>query len=377
MRARWDSSGTLILSQEGGPLERVRLDRIGKVYHRDPVLIDFSLAIEAGEFCVILGPSGSGKSTVMNIIGGFIPPTTGEVYIDGAPITGVAPHKRNLGVMFQGYALFPHLTVFENVAFPLKARGVDKSEFRAKVERILGIVELVGMAERLPHELSGGQQQRAALARALVFEPRLLLMDEPLAALDRRLRERMQSEIHAIQRKLEITVLYITHDQQEAMTLADKIVVMRQGRIEQIGKPLEVYGRPRTRFVSEFLGDSNLLDVTVESIDRDLALCRAEGGLDIRAKIDGPIEKGRAAIVSVRPERVRFLGPGTAAVNAFAGRIAEFSEFGAIRRCRIDLRGAKQSIFAAELTGSRRDERRIGDEVVIAFDIEDAIIVES
>jgi ABC-type Fe3+/spermidine/putrescine transport system ATPase subunit len=248
-------------------LERIRLDSLTKVYDRRPVVTDLNLSVEAGEFCVILGPSGSGKSTVMNMIGGFTPPTSGEIYVDGVATSGLAPYERELGMMFQGYALFPHLTVYENVAFPLRARGARTRELQSSVARVLEIVELSGFEQRLPSELSGGQQQRTALARALVFGPRLLLMDEPLAALDRRLRERMQSEIRAIQRKLVITVLYITHDQQEAMMLADKLVVLNQGRAEQVGPPLEVYHRPRTRFVCEFLGDSNILDLTVASAE--------------------------------------------------------------------------------------------------------------
>lgn len=215
----------------------------------------------------------------MNMIGGFTPPTSGEVYLDGVPITGLAPYKRDLGMMFQGYALFPHLTVFENVAFPLRARGTNNRELRNRVECILETVELSVLAHRLPHELSGGQQQRTALARALVFGPKLLLMDEPLAALDRRLRERMQSEIRMIQRRLAITVLYITHDQQEAMILADKVVIINQGQVEQVGEPIDVYRQPRTRFVSEFLGESNILDVTVESIEKRNSVPNLDGAL--------------------------------------------------------------------------------------------------
>jgi len=273
-------------------VERIRLENLTKIYDRHPVVADFSLSVSAGDFCVILGPSGSGKSSVMNMIGGFTAPTSGEIYIDGEPATGIPPHARDLGMMFQGYALFPHLTVFENVAFPLRARGVRSGELRARVERTLEVVELSDLQGRRPNELSGGQQQRTALARALVFGPRVLLMDEPLAALDRRLRERMQLEIKAIQRQLAITVLYITHDQQEAMMLADMLVVMNQGRAEQVGAPLSVYHRPRTRFVCDFLGDSNIFDATVESIAPGAIVCRAHSGERIIVTAEQPIANG-------------------------------------------------------------------------------------
>src|SRR4029078_1076431 len=240
--------------------------------------MDCSLAVNAGEFCVILGPSGSGKSTLINMIAGFTAPTSGGIYVDGQPTSGLPPHQRDLGMMFQGYALFPHLSVYENVAFPLRARGVADEALRPRVAEALAMGELAGFERRLPDELSGGQQQRTALARALVFGPRLLLMDEPPAALDRRVRERMQSEIRAIQRKLAITVLYITHDQQEAMTLADVLVVMNRGRGEQVGAPLGGYHRPRTRVVSEVLGDTNLLPVTVESVSGEHVTCRTRSG---------------------------------------------------------------------------------------------------
>jgi len=356
-------------------LERIRLDHLTKVYGQHPVVSDFSLSVDAGQFCVILGPSGSGKSTLINMIAGFIPPTSGEIYVDGKPTSGLAPHQRDLGMMFQGYALFPHLSVYENVAFPLRARGVPDKTSRERVEQALAMVELTAFERRLPDELSGGQQQRTALARALVFGPRLLLMDEPLAALDRRLRERMQSEIRAIQRKLAITVLYITHDQQEAMTLADVLVVMNRGRAEQVGAPLDLYHRPKTRFVSEFLGDTNLLQVTVESVSGEQVSCRTPNGDPIVVATSEPIAVGQQVTLAIRPEQVRFASGETSGSNRFVGRISDVVDWGASRRYHIEIPDAERAIVVMESGGSRTHVRQRGEEVAVSFESGDATLV--
>jgi putative spermidine/putrescine transport system ATP-binding protein len=356
-------------------LDRMRIEKLTKVYNRHSVVNAFNLSVAAGEFCVILGPSGSGKSTIMNMIGGFTPPTSGEVYLDGVPITGLAPYKRDLGMMFQGYALFPHLTVFENVAFPLRARGTNNRELRNRVERILETVELSVLAHRLPHELSGGQQQRTALARALVFGPKLLLMDEPLAALDRRLRERMQSEIRMIQRRLAITVLYITHDQQEAMILADKVVIINQGQVEQVGEPIDVYRQPRTRFVSEFLGESNILDATVESIEQNEILCRTSAGLSIAATTDAPMTLGVRVAIAIRPERVHFSTDAITQTNRLAGHIADIVDIGFMRRYQVILSETENNFLVLEQGAQNTANRKSGDRVVLTFGKEDAVLV--
>ena len=358
-------------------MERIRLERLTKVYDQQPVVSDFSLSVSAGEFCVILGPSGSGKSTLINMIAGFTSPSSGEIYVDGKPTSGLAPHQRDLGMMFQGYALFPHLSVYENVAFPLRARGVSEKALRDRVDEALAMVELTGFEQRRPDEISGGQQQRTALARALVFGPRLLLMDEPLAALDRRLRERMQTEIRSIQQKLAITVLYITHDQQEAMTLADLLVVMNRGRVEQVGAPLEVYHRPKTRFVSEFLGDINLLEATVESMTGTQIGCRTASGDLIVVVTADSVAVGQQVMLAIRPEQMRLTTAEVVATNRLVGRIVDIVDWGPSRRYHIKVANAASVLLAVESGTMPMRARQRGDEVFMSFDARDATIVAS
>ncbi|MFD9942755.1 ABC transporter ATP-binding protein [Nonomuraea sp. NPDC059023] len=233
---------------------------VTKRYPGSLALDEVSLHVAAGEFMTLLGSSGSGKSTLLNVVAGFTEPTSGSVLVDGADITGVPPHRRELGMVFQHYALFPHMNVFENVAFPLRRRKVRGAELRRRVRDALEVVELGALGERRPSQLSGGQQQRVALARAIVFRPRVLLMDEPLGALDKRLREQLQLEIKRLHRELGITFVFVTHDQEEALTMSDRVALLREGRIVQVGTPQELYERPASRYVAEFLGESNLLD---------------------------------------------------------------------------------------------------------------------
>lgn len=356
-------------------MERLRLEGIAKAYNGQDVVRDIDLSVNAGEFCVVLGPSGSGKTTIMNLIAGFAAPSAGDIRVDGKSITGLAPHHRNIGMMFQGYGLFSHMTVFENVAFPLRARGVGKAEVRRRVDHMLEIVELGALAGRKPDQLSGGQQQRTALARALVFEPALLLMDEPLAALDRRLRERMQIEIRALQRKLAITVLFITHDQEEAMSLADRLVVMRNGQIEQVGSPLDVYWRPRSKFVCEFLGDSNLFPVRVMAHAAGVARCETPDGTTIHVSAAEPPTVGTDAFVAVRPERTRFARTDGPADNVLRGGITEISDVGTLRRYRIDIEGSTGQALISEPGTPNPTDRAMGADALIAFDRQDAVLV--
>ena len=218
------------------------------------------LEVADGEFLTLLGPSGSGKTSTLMMIAGFTPPSGGEILIGGRPITGVPPEKRNIGVVFQNYALFPHMTVANNIAFPLRMRGSPRDEMHKRVAAVLELVRMSGLGERLPRQLSGGQQQRVALARALVFNPSILLMDEPLGALDKNLREQMQVELKRLHDQLRVTVIYVTHDQEEALTMSDRIALMNNGRIEQLGSAEELYERPASRFVAEFIGESNLVE---------------------------------------------------------------------------------------------------------------------
>ncbi len=274
---------------------------------------DVSFALAPGQFLTLLGPSGSGKTSTLMMVAGFETPSRGAIRVDGRDIAGLPPERRNFGIVFQGYALFPQMTVLENVGFALRMRGVAAAERR---RRALDMIEKVGLApfaSRLPRQLSGGQQQRVALARALVFEPDALLLDEPLGALDRRLREALQAEIKSLQRRVGISILFVTHDQEEAMTMSDRIAVMDQGAIAQIGAPSEVYLHPATPFVAGFLGDTNLLPGTVCGREGGLAMVRFHGGATgpARQPATGAAPAvGEPVLVSVRPERIRITPAG-------------------------------------------------------------------
>ena len=281
----------------------VRLDRITKRFHEVVAVDDLSLDIERGEFFSMLGPSGCGKTTTLRMIGGFEEASSGTIYLGEADVTGLPPYKRDVNTVFQNYALFPHLTVFENVAFGLRRKKVTSDSISTRVREMLDLVELPGYESRRPAQLSGGQQQRVALARALINHPRVLLLDEPLGALDLKLRKQMQLELKRIQTEVGITFIYVTHDQEEAMTMSDRIAVMRAGKIEQLGTPEELYERPTTAFVAGFLGVTNLLDGVVAGRDGSLLTVRA-------ARWHGPQRAGRRhrAIrpvrVGVRPEKL-------------------------------------------------------------------------
>jgi putative spermidine/putrescine transport system ATP-binding protein len=241
---------------------RVEFRNAGKTYGSLEVLKDFSLSVGAGEFLTLLGPSGSGKTTALNLLAGFIHPTSGDILIDGESVALLPPERRNIGMVFQSYSLFPHMSVFDNVAFPLKMRRAPAREIADRVNRALELVHLSDYGARRPNQLSGGQRQRIAFARAIVFEPRVLLMDEPLGALDLKLREHMQLEIRRYKEQIGCTMIYVTHDQGEALTLSDRIVVMSEGRIVQIGTPREIYDHPKHRFTAEFIGENNILPIT-------------------------------------------------------------------------------------------------------------------
>jgi spermidine/putrescine ABC transporter ATP-binding subunit len=298
---------------------------------------DVSLQIAAGEFLTLLGASGSGKTTTLMIIAGFHIPDAGRVELGGVDVTELPPYRRDLGLVYQHYALFPHMTVARNVAFPLEMRRRPKAEIQRRVGAALELVHLGGYEERLPSQLSGGQQQRVALARALVFEPPVLLMDEPLGALDKKLRETMQAEIKAIQRNLGITTVYVTHDQEEALTLSDRIVVLNGGRIEQQGRPDEVYERPRTRFVAEFMGASNFLPVTLCKTGPDAAFARTANGVRIAICDDRGWKPGVAALAVIRPERVRVARASAPGPWSAPGKIVDVTYVGSSLRYRIQL----------------------------------------
>ena len=332
----------------GAPLA---LQAVAKRYGALTAVEGVTLEVASGEFVSLLGPSGSGKTTTLMMIAGFIAPSAGHILLDGKDITRLPPYRRNIGMVYQNYALFPHMTVGRNIAFPLRMRGAGREEIARRVERALALVRLEGLAERKPAELSGGQQQRVALARALVFEPPLLLMDEPLGALDKKLREELQSEIKRIQRETLSTVIYVTHDQEEALSLSDRVVVLNRGRIEQAGPPGELYRRPQTRFVAEFLGAANFLAATIVDAGEPMR-ARSEGGLTLAL---GPIDGarlGRRLTLSIRPERVQLLPDATAAGGETArGTILEAAYFGNAERYLVRLLGGEKLVSQRPSTG--------------------------
>jgi putative spermidine/putrescine transport system ATP-binding protein len=285
----------------------VVFDHVQKSYDGVSLVVkDLNLNIGKGEFLTMLGPSGSGKTTCLMMLAGFETATHGEIRLDGRNINLVPPHKRGIGMVFQNYALFPHMTVGENLAFPLEVRGMGKDEREAKIRRALDMVQMGAFANRRPAQLSGGQQQRIALARALVFDPALVLMDEPLGALDKQLREHMQFEIKHLHESLGITVVYVTHDQGEALTMSDRVAVFNDGKIQQLAPPSDLYERPDNSFVAQFIGENNKLPGTIEELSGDKALVRLGTGELIDATPVNVTAKGQKTLVSIRPERVEF-----------------------------------------------------------------------
>jgi spermidine/putrescine transport system ATP-binding protein len=281
---------------------------------RVPAVKPMDLAIAQGEFFSLLGPSGCGKTTTMRMIAGFEEPTGGTVYLDGQDVTGVSPNKRDVNMVFQSYALFPHLTAYQNVVFGLERKKVAKSEVVRRAGEIMEIVSLTGMEKRVPKEMSGGQQQRVALARALVNRPRALLLDEPLGALDLKLRQQMQIELKRIQREVGVTFVYVTHDQGEALTMSDRIAVMEGGRIDQLGSPREIYEKPATRFVAGFIGTSNVLSGRVDRVDGGLAVLSFGDTDRVVVPVPSGVQPGTDLEVSIRPEKID-LSVSTPAVN--------------------------------------------------------------
>jgi len=314
----------------------VTLKNVSKAYGEHAVVREVSLAVEAGEFVSLLGPSGSGKTTCLNMIAGFTPVTSGEVLIGGRSVTALPPHRRNLGVVFQNYALFPHLTVFENVAYPLKRRRIDSGRRRRLVAEFLQLVHLGEHSEKYPAELSGGQQQRVALARALVYEPNVLLMDEPLGALDKKLREWLQIEIKRIHEEVGATFLFVTHDQEEALSMSDKIAVFNDGRIEQFGTGQELYHSPRTLFVGQFLGESTVFRGEVEA-NGGGRLTLSVNGYPVHALVASAVPS--EPVIFVRPEATTLtaLGQGGTGGNAVPVKVATVSYLGAHWRFQIEL----------------------------------------
>jgi spermidine/putrescine ABC transporter ATP-binding subunit len=333
-----------------------------------------SLAIRSGEFLTLLGPSGSGKTTTLMMIAGFETPNAGDIAIDGRSVLALPPYKRNIGMVFQNYALFPHLTVAENIGFPLKQRRVDRSTRARLVAESLELVHLPGYERRYPRQLSGGQQQRVALARAIVFRPRLLLMDEPLGALDKQLRENLQLEMRRLHADLGITFIYVTHDQAEALTMSDRVAVMNEGVIAQVGAPEDLYDRPCDRFVASFIGESNFLSAVVRGTEGGLVITDC-AGIELRAISDRVPRVGQSMTLAIRPERLRFAdAPGAPLENRLAATIGETVFVGDCCRylCHTD---AGMTLVVKQPSGSMVRRRLAGERADIVWPAADTVLV--
>jgi spermidine/putrescine ABC transporter ATP-binding subunit len=354
---------------------RVHFDRIEKRYGQVVAVDDVSLDIAPGEFVTLLGPSGSGKTTTLMMLAGFEIPTAGEIYVDDDPIAAVPPYRRNIGMVFQNYALFPHMTVGENIAFPLQMRRMSKSEIAQQTRDVLELVGLPGYEGRYPRQLSGGQQQRVAVARALVFSPRVLLMDEPLGALDKQLRERLQLEIKALHEKLGVTIIYVTHDQEEALVMSDRIAVMNDGRIEQIGRPTELYDEPTSRFVASFIGESNFIDGVLDRIEGSAACVDAPGLGQLRAPVRPGLTNGAHVALTVRPEKIVATEDGHAPdMNAVTGAVEDVVFVGEMRRYVVLLPGGQRIVLKAQNRSGVRNYAR-GDQIHVCWNVDDCRLV--
>lgn len=360
---------------DGANSAHLSLQRLVKRYGKVVAVDGVSLDVQKGEFITLLGPSGSGKTTILNMIAGFIQPTSGTILLSREELTFKPPHQRNIGMVFQSYALFPHLTVFDNVAFPLRMRKRDKVESAERVESVLDLVGLAGFGERYPRQLSGGQQQRVALARALVFEPPLLLMDEPLGALDKQLRERMQLEIKRIQRELGITTLYVTHDQSEALTMSDRVAVMHDGKWVQIGDPVEIYQSPEDRFVADFIGESNFLNGVIMETGAGWWGIQTVHGLAVKVNAvrAAAAHASDRVTVALRPERIAVF-PDEDLDNIVVGEVTEKVGLGDVNRYYVQLEGGDR-LVVKQLTSPWAPNLVPGDTVRVGWGAEDAIIV--
>lgn len=355
----------------------LRLEGALKTFGDVTALDHVDIAVRNGELLTILGPSGSGKTTLLRLVAGFAEPDAGKIMLQGRDITFLPPAKRDIGMVFQNYALFPHMTVAENVAFPLQMRKTAKAEIKRRVDWALGIVKLTGYEERLPRQLSGGQQQRVAFARAVVFDPRILLLDEPFGALDRKLREQIQLEVRRLQQQLNLTSLFVTHDQEEALILSDRIAVMNEGRIEQLGTPHEIYEKPANRFVADFIGISNLFSGRIEGRDKQTAAVRDDTGLLFHVAADEIPEAGSDAVVLVRPERLHLLRDGEEAANSLSGEVAEIVYLGQSEKLRIDT-GAGRNVLMHRQTKLGEAPLEVGSRVDVGWSAADAhLIVEA
>jgi len=358
------------MAENNDPL--VRFVDIQKSYDGETLVIkNLNMDVTRGEFLTMLGPSGSGKTTCLMMVAGFEPATHGEIYLNGQPINNVSPHKRGIGMVFQNYALFPHKTVAENLAFPLQVRKIDKEECKRRIKRALDMVQLAEFGDRRPGQLSGGQQQRVAVARALVFDPDLVLMDEPLGALDKNLREQMQFEIKHIHEELGVTVIYVTHDQSEALTMSNRIAVFDDGIIQQLASPSVLYEKPENAFVAQFIGENNRMVGTIVAADKEH--CQVEvdndGGL-IHAKSVNIAGVGERATLSLRPERVTMQPAEGSLPNIFDARVQELIYLGDHIRTRVTVCGNDDFVVKISNSANQTVFQK-GETVKIGWEVED------
>ncbi|MGF9908813.1 ABC transporter ATP-binding protein [Brevibacillus porteri] len=353
----------------------VELRGIMKKFQSNVVVQNFNLQVEQGEFISFLGPSGCGKTTTLNMIAGFLDPDGGDLLIKGQRMNGVPPYKRELGMVFQTYSLFPHMTVAENIAYGLKLRKVNKQEMQERVNRVLGLVKLPNVADRYPKQLSGGQRQRIAIARALVIEPSLLLLDEPLSNLDAKLREELRDELKRLHHEIGVTTIFVTHDQEEALALSDRIVVMNHGFVEQIGTPLEIYNQPASEFVHTFIGKTNRLEGEVIGIDGDVLTLRTTGGMLVKAaKQQRTVALHDKVIIFIRPEKIKLTDTAVSEeTNRVKGHLQLASFLGSYTECEVKV-GEHTLSVKVQMTDSSVD-RQEGQTVYCQWNADDVLVM--
>ena len=348
----------------------VVFDKIDKSYDGNVLVVkNLNLNISKGEFVTMLGPSGSGKTTTLMMLAGFETPTNGEIYLEKKPISKIPPYELEIGMVFQNYALLPHMTVQENLSFPLEVRKFSKSDIQDKVKKALDMVELGDFGTRFPAQLSGGQQQRVALSRALVFEPRLVLMDEPLGALDKNLREQMQYEIKHIHERIEITVVYVTHDQSEALTMSNRIAVFDDGVVQQLSTPDILYEKPENSFVAQFIGENNRMTGTVKKINGEFCSVDLDGGGTVQALKVNVNEVGDKTQLSVRPERVAINSGESGSSNVFTGDVKELIYLGDHIRARLNVCGNEE--FIVKIPNEGNFDLQEGSKITVSWDPKD------
>ncbi|MCX5839604.1 MAG: ABC transporter ATP-binding protein [Deltaproteobacteria bacterium] len=349
---------------------KIDISNLVKKFNKVLAVDHVSLHIEPGEFVTLLGPSGSGKSTILKIVAGFERPTEGEVYINDEPMVNKPSYSRNIGMVFQNYVLFPHMTVFENISFPLRMRKMNKMEMKERVTMALELVKLPGLENRYPKQLSGGQQQRIALARCLVFDPSVILMDEPLGALDKNLREHMQLELKRISKKLKMTVVYVTHDQSEALNMSDMIVVLKEGRIKQLGSPMDLYENPENSFVADFIGESNFIKGTITSCCGEISVFKTDFNQELKAPQNHRYPEKMEVMMAIHPEKIKIIGAKDENLNIIKGRITEVIYLGAITKYYIVIENG-QTIFITHINRSDTPLHPVNDDVMIGWSVND------